>query len=242
MGKWLNELRKAGEISGNGPNDCRQNRQNPVDGGFVSSVSRSSSPHSEILGAAAGAHAVVVVVGGPKTERDASTRGNGKNRPHDTTFTDSTNLGAEPPLPVFSNANDFEERAALVEDGTGAPREWCEGFARLDLATPPTGFDDKRWRTLLDDGGRFLDRWGAEAARLGWSAEDVFGVHPIAPGARYDAAGLVVLIDGGAVVAIGRRSASIRTKSSGATLIYLRTPRDGSVCAVGDGRMKILRG
>jgi hypothetical protein len=123
----------------------------------------------------------------------------------------------------------LDERAALVEDGTGAPREWCEGFARLDLAKPLTGFDERRWRTLIDDGGRFLDRWGAEAARLGWSAEDVFGVHPIAPGARYDAAGLVLLIDGGEVTDIDTRSASIRTKSSGATLVYLRTPRDGSI-------------
>jgi hypothetical protein len=123
----------------------------------------------------------------------------------------------------------FEERAALVEDGTGAPREWCEGFARLDVATPPAGFDERRWRTLLEDGGVFLNRWGAEAARRGWSAEDVFGVHPVAPGARYDTAGLVVLIDGGEVTAMSEKSASIRTRSSGATLIYLRTPRDGSV-------------
>jgi hypothetical protein len=31
---------------------------------------------------------------------------------------------------------------------------------------------------LIDDGGKFLDRWGVEAARLGWSALDVFGAHP----------------------------------------------------------------
>lgn len=123
----------------------------------------------------------------------------------------------------------LEERAALVEYGAGVPKAWAEGFARLDLAIPPNGFDHRRWRTLIDDGGRFLDRWGAEAASHGWSAEDVFGVHPAAPGASYDTAGLVVLINGGDVVDIDHRSASIKTRSSGAILVYLRTPRNGSI-------------
>jgi len=123
----------------------------------------------------------------------------------------------------------FEERAALVEYGAGVPREWAEGFARLDLASPPKGFDKRRWRTLIDDGGKFLDRWGAEAARLGWSALDVFGAHPIAPAVRYDAAGLVLLIGGSDVLAVTERSATIRRPSSENTLTYLRTPRQGAV-------------
>jgi hypothetical protein len=131
--------------------------------------------------------------------------------------------------PTIGTPDYFEERAALIEYGVGVPREWAEGFARLNLASPPHGFHERRWRTLIDDGGKFLDRWGAEAAQLGWSAEDVFGVHPIAPGARYDIAGLVLLIDGGEVIAIDRNSASIRTKSSGATLIYLRKPRPDAI-------------
>jgi hypothetical protein len=123
----------------------------------------------------------------------------------------------------------FDERAALVEFGVGVPRAWAEGFACLNLASPVKGFDDARWRTLIDDGGKFLDRWGAEAAKLGWAAEDVFGVHPHAPGARYHAAGLVLLINGGEVVAIDVQSASIKVKGSGSVLIYLRKPRQGAV-------------
>ena len=76
----------------------------------------------------------------------------------------------------------FEERAAIVEHDGGAPREWAEGFARLDAATPPKGFDLGRWRQLIDDGGRFLDRWALTAAECGWSATDVFGLHPVASG------------------------------------------------------------
>ncbi len=104
-----------------------------------------------------------------------------------------------------------------------------EGFARLDPALPPTGFDRKRWRTLIDDGGKFLARWGEEAARLGWSALDVFGVHSIAPGARYDAAGLALLISGGEVVSVKPDRATIQSNRGGALLTYLRTPRTGTV-------------
>ncbi len=32
-----------------------------------------------------------------------------------------------------------------------------------------------RWRQLIDDGGRFLDTWGSQAAEFGWRVEDVFG-------------------------------------------------------------------
>jgi hypothetical protein len=123
---------------------------------------------------------------------------------------------------------EFEERAALVEYGAGVPRDWAEGFARLDRSAPPPGFSPKRWQQVVNDGGLFLDRWAAAAARLGWSAEDVFGVHPTAPGARYDCMGLVPLIGGGTVVSITTDRATIR-QASGATLVYLRRPRLGAI-------------
>ena len=136
---------------------------------------------------------------------------------------------AASPRAVIASRDDFEERAALIEYGAGVPREWAEGFARLDMASPPRGLDQRRWRTLIDDGGRFLDQWGAEAARLGWSALDVFGVHPVAPNARYDAMGLVLLINGGEVISIKSDRATIRARGSGSLLTYLRRPSAGGV-------------
>lgn len=122
----------------------------------------------------------------------------------------------------------FEERAAIIEDGAGVPRRWAEGFARLDIAGRPPDFTEKAWRQLIEDGGRFLDRWASEAARLGWTALDVFGVHPAAPSTNYDAIGLVPLIRGGDVVAIGLDRATIRTH--GRTLLtYLRRPQPGVI-------------
>ena len=142
---------------------------------------------------------------------------------------DAHSDSAESRVPLIHDPDAFEERAALIEYGAGVPREWAEGFAQLDLATPPKGFHERRWRTLIDDGGKFLDRWGGEAARLGWSELDVFGAHPIAPGARYDAAGLVTLINGGEVIAIRSDRATIRARLSPSELTYLRTPRAGVV-------------
>jgi len=123
----------------------------------------------------------------------------------------------------------LEERAALVEYGAGVPREWAEGFARLDLGVPPAGFNDARWRLLLDDGGRFLDRWAGEAARLGWEALEVFGIHPLVPSARFDAMGLVPIINGGEVILITERSATIQSPGR-SKLVYMRRPSSGRVC------------
>jgi hypothetical protein len=122
-----------------------------------------------------------------------------------------------------------EERAALVEYSADVARDWAEGFAGLDLSVPPRGFSRARWRMIIDDGGRFLDQWADEAARLGWQATDVFGVHPLTPSARFDAMGLVPLIGGGVVISINERNATIRSPG-GQLLVYLRRPSSGAVC------------
>ncbi len=97
----------------------------------------------------------------------------------------STPTGRSPeisnPPNVDRASDDLNERSALVEYGAGVPRAWAEGFARLDLAHPPAGFSARQWAQLVDDGGRFLDRWAAEAAAAGWDAADVFGVHIPSP-------------------------------------------------------------
>jgi hypothetical protein len=124
--------------------------------------------------------------------------------------------------------NEVEERAALIEYGADVPRAWAEGFARLHCASPAVGFSDDRWRRLIDDGGLFLDRWGNEAAAIGWNVADVFGVDPTTPAARFDRMGILSLIDGGAVVALDSTSVTIETRSGG-TLRYRRTVLSGSV-------------
>jgi hypothetical protein len=103
----------------------------------------------------------------------------------------------------------FDERAAIIEFDAKAPLEWAEAFAHLNYTMPPAGVPPARWRQIIDDGGRLLDRWAYEAAALGWLAADVFGVDPGAPMHRYDNMGLVPLICGGHVVAITPDAARI---------------------------------
>jgi hypothetical protein len=74
---------------------------------------------------------------------------------------------------------------------------------------------------VIDDAGRFLDAWAAQAAALGWRTLDVFGVHGTKPAERFDAAGLVWLLRGAEVVAIGETTAKLKT-TSGAVQSYTR--------------------
>ena len=66
-----------------------------------------------------------------------------------------------------------------------------------------------RWRQLIEDGDRFLERWEREATALGWNSLDLFGCSRVKPYARIDLAGLVLLLDGRAVVELTATSAMI---------------------------------
>jgi aminoglycoside N3'-acetyltransferase len=61
-----------------------------------------------------------------------------------------------------------------------------------------------KWKRLITDARVFLETWGAQADRLGWTDTAIFGVDPSSPFARIDKAGLVVLLDGGRGRNVGR--------------------------------------
>ncbi len=105
------------------------------------------------------------------------------------------------------------ERAALASSLAGpVPDEWREGFASLQVARMPKGFDRAGWARVIDDAGRFLDAWGPQAAALGWSGREVFGVHPGAPISRDEGKGLAMLLNGCPVVALTADSATIAVR------------------------------
>jgi hypothetical protein len=113
----------------------------------------------------------------------------------------------------------LEERAALVQYEGSIPHGWAEGFARLDRSVPADSLSMTRWQQIIDDGGRFLDRWSSTADALGWDPASVFGLKP---------AGLVMLIDGGDVTAITALAATIRFPA-GSVRIYRRQDAPGAV-------------
>ena len=86
---------------------------------------------------------------------------------------------------------------------------------------PLEGFGPARWDQLIQDGLRFINQWGDQAAFLGWTDEDLFGVHPSAPAYRFDCMGLVLLIAGGRVSELEAKGA-ILLSPGGSRLTYRR--------------------
>jgi len=123
-----------------------------------------------------------------------------------------------------------EERAALIEHEGGIPREWAEGFARLEPNRPPGDVPLRRWRTFVDDIGLFLDGgWAATAAALGWGPGELFGCDRDHPFARLDSAGLLWLLNGDTLVALSSEIAVIERVTGARQTYRRRPPRDGEV-------------
>jgi len=113
---------------------------------------------------------------------------------------------------------DSAERAAICEFDGGMPREWAEGFAKLQSLTPPQSVSEQRWLQVIDDAGRFLDSWGPKLAALGWSIGEVFGVHPSRPELRRG--GLIWHLRGRRVLAASKDSVTIETSNGPQQRIY----------------------
>ena len=60
----------------------------------------------------------------------------------------------------------------------------------------------QRWQLALADAERFLTEWGETAERLGWTAADLFDLHPTVPLSRVDRMGLVWLLKGERIVSL----------------------------------------
>jgi hypothetical protein len=117
----------------------------------------------------------------------------------------------------------------LDQPGTGeVPAEWHAIVRALSEAEPVEGFSYGRWQDIVDDGRSFLANWGAAAFKIGWTALDLFGVHPTAPGSRFDIMGLIPLHQGGDVIALTAEAATIR-RPSRAILTYRRGDQTGAV-------------
>jgi hypothetical protein len=129
----------------------------------------------------------------------------------------------EPSKPSKSPFEGFEgDQGGHFFDNAVAPAVFVEGFAELWRACPDHVEPD-RWRAARHDARRFLETWGDQAAALGWTADDLFGLHPEAPMRRCDAIGLVWLLQGRPVLVLTEDAATIG--ASGGT--RLRFPRMG---------------
>ena len=92
------------------------------------------------------------------------------------------------------------------------PKLWRQGF--LDLrpsAVPCPGFTTQSWGGTHEKCIDFLDRWAEEAAALGWTTLDLFGVHPEAGVIRPDFCGAIVMSDAKVSAITDRRIAFLNT-------------------------------
>jgi hypothetical protein len=136
---------------------------------------------------------------------------------------------------VSTNFAGGNERVSARQDGArshavsagprgtfeSVPSAWVEVCTRLRSMEMPDAFTPVRWQHVMDDTETFLRQWGSAAAQLGWSARDLFGVHPAAPACRYDAMGLLIVLQGSVVVALTDTTATMRAPS-GAILTFRR--------------------
>jgi hypothetical protein len=71
---------------------------------------------------------------------------------------------------------------------------WREAIAAMrPTGEPCPGISSDKWPAIRDRALDFLEQHGVRAAELGWTAEDLFGVHPWLGTQRADYAGALVL-------------------------------------------------
>jgi hypothetical protein len=125
-----------------------------------------------------------------------------------------------------------DKRAAIIGHGGGVTRTWAEALTRLDPACVPCDIPPQRWLRFINDCGRFLDDgWATQAARLGWGPLDLFGCDLIKPFARINRAGLLWLLNGRKLLALGADAAAIATASGGYLTFRRRFREPGGVLA-----------
>ena len=96
---------------------------------------------------------------------------------------------------------EIDERAGIASDSV--PALYLDTWALVNCQKPAR-VSEAEWRLALDDGGRFLDAWGEDAAAVQWSAGELFDV-PRAGQPR----GLVWQLKGAAVEALGEDQARL---------------------------------
>ena len=100
---------------------------------------------------------------------------------------------------------------------------------------PPALIPVERWQRCVEDAKTFLRQWGEQAESLGWSSADLFGLHtpPANPHpsysrlSRYDATGLVWLLQGRPVIALTADTAAIQSAKTGSVTVYRKANKPG---------------
>ena len=110
---------------------------------------------------------------------------------------------------------------------TSEPFPFAAALDALERGLPDYVEPD-RWHQCIEDAQRFIATWGDKAAALGWTTDDLFGLHdpPTNPHpsysrlSRYDCTGLIWNLQGRRVVALTDNTAAIQNPTTGNILTY----------------------
>jgi anaerobic glycerol-3-phosphate dehydrogenase len=92
--------------------------------------------------------------------------------------------------------------SAALADLPPAVAAWRDQIERLsELASPCRYLLPAKWAAMRANALAFLDRFGAESHRLGWTPPQLFGVHPEHGFLRVEYAG-ALMVNGNPVVAV----------------------------------------
>jgi hypothetical protein len=136
---------------------------------------------------------------------------------------DESDISDKSPLRLGENT----DLGRFSRIGRSRTRFYQTAFDALERRWPDH-VEYHRWQLAVADGARFLAQWGEQAATLGWTPRDLFGLAEIperpAPSyqrlSRYDQTGLVWLLQGRRVVTLTKDTAVIETANG--TLSYRR--------------------
>ncbi|MGO9399296.1 MAG: hypothetical protein ACLP19_15870, partial [Xanthobacteraceae bacterium] len=109
-----------------------------------------------------------------------------------------------------------------------SPSPYQPAFHALERRCPAL-VEPKRWQQAVEDGRQFLAAWSEQANAFGWTARELFGLHPVPerPAANYsrlsrlDYTGLIWCLRGRPVVAVTATEVAYRCPS-GAILKFYR--------------------
>jgi hypothetical protein len=128
----------------------------------------------------------------------------------------------------INDINDKRAGCCVKQTPFGRLSRFCRTFEALESRCPDHVPVD-RWQEAVEDGRRFLGRWGDQAEALGWTTRDLFGLAPVPDEphpsyqrlSRYDEIGLIWLLHGRPVLALTERTATIESPT-GTVTIYRR--------------------
>jgi hypothetical protein len=146
-----------------------------------------------------------------------------------TSLRDDAAVAERPAIAIELAPPAYADAWAADETSAAPGQPYGKVLAELRSKCPELVEPD-RWQQAVNDAETFLARWSKQAHVLGWTARELFGLHPVperpAPTfrrlSRYDSTGLIWLLQGRPVIALTDTEAAIQ--GAGGGVVYRKQP------------------